>query len=85
MTTEKFHWTSPSGEKITLPYFPNIKGGILRKHRKEEPIDFIFSVLEEVGDKATLAKVDDLEVTDLNDLFEQWQEATPGESSGSSA
>jgi len=78
MATEKFNWSSPEGAKITLPHMDKIKAGIVRRHRKEEPIDFIFSVLEEVGDEATLAKVDDLETSDLNALFEAWQKAGAG-------
>lgn len=83
--TEQFHWTSPSGVEIVLPRMNQIKAGILRRHRKEEPTDFIFSVLEEISDDATLAKVDDLASADLNTLVEKWQaEVSPGESSRSS-
>ena len=82
--TEHFHWTAPNGDEITLPRFDRIKTGVIRRHRKEEPVDFIFSVLEEVGDEATLAKVDDLDQADLNRLVEAWQEsATRGDSSRS--
>ena len=85
MATERFHWTSPAGVEIVLPHMRNIKAGILRRHRKEEPTDFIFSVLEEASDEATLAKVDNLDSSELNTLVEKWQEgASLGESSGSS-
>lgn len=85
MSFEKFHWTSPAGVEISLPHMNQIKAGILRRHRKEEPIDFVFSLLEEVGDEETLEKVDDLSSRDLNALVEKWQaEVKPGESSGSS-
>jgi hypothetical protein len=82
-----FTWTSPDDVRVTLPSMRQIKAGIIRRHRKSEPIDFIFSVLEETADEATLAKVDDLSTEDLNSLFEAWQEdgqASVGESSGSS-
>lgn len=82
---EKFRWTSPAGVEIVLPPMRGIKAGILRRHRKEEPVDFIFSVLEETSDDDMLAKLDDLTFEELNDLGEKWQEgATLGESSGSS-
>lgn len=82
MSFEKFHWTSPSGVEIVLPHMGKIKAGIIRRHRKEEPVDFIFSVLEETADTETLAKVDDLDQTDLNTLVEKWQAgASLGESS----
>jgi hypothetical protein len=82
---EQFHWTSPAGVEIVLPHMSKIKTGIIRRHRKEEPTDFIFSVLEETADAETLAKVDDLDTTDLNTLVEKWQAgASVGESAGSS-
>lgn len=82
---ERFHWTSPDGVEIVLPHMSKIKTGIIRRHRKEEPTDFIFSVLEETADDEMLAKVDDLDTTALNDLVEKWQAgASLGESAGSS-
>lgn len=82
---EQFHWTSSDGVEIVLPRMSKIKAGIIRRHRKEEPGDFIFSVLEEIADTEMLAKVDDLDTADLNMLVEKWQaEVAPGESSGSS-
>lgn len=84
--TEKFHWTSPEGVEITLPRMGNIKAGVIRRHRKEDPIDFIFSVLEEIDDADMLAKVDDLQSDALNDLVGKWQaEVSPGESTRSSS
>lgn len=86
MATEKFHWTSPAGVEIVLPHMNKIKAGIVRRHRKADAIDFIFSVLEEVADADMLAKADELEAEEINDLFEKWQEAgaSVGESAGSS-
>lgn len=86
MATEKFHWTSESGVEIVLPHMNKIKAGTIRRHRKSEPIDFIFSILEEVADDAMLAKADDLGTDEINDLFAKWQEsgANVGESAGSS-
>lgn len=82
---EKFRWTSPAGVEIVLPHMKSIKSGIIRRHRKEEGVDFIFSVLEELADADTLAKVDELDTGELNTLVEKWQaEVTPGESAGSS-
>lgn len=85
MAFEKFHWQSPSGVEITLPRMDQISAGILRRHRKENEIDFMFSLLEETSDTETLAKLDDLSFSDLNALSEKWQATiTVGESSGSS-
>ena len=85
MTMEKFHWTSPSGTQITLPRMDQVSAGILRRHRKENEIDFMFSLLEETSDTETLAKLDALSFADLNALSEKWQGTiSVGESSGSS-
>lgn len=83
---EKFHWTSPAGVEIVLPHMNKIKAGVIRRHRRSEPIDFIFSILEEVADEEMLARADDLGTDDINKLFEQWQKAgaSVGESAGSS-
>lgn len=84
---EQFHWTSPSGVEIVLPHMNKIKAGILRRHRKSDPVDFIFSVLEDVSDEAMIAKVDELDMGDIDDLFGEWQKAgaSVGESSRSSS
>ena len=86
MTTEKFHYKAESGAEITLPRLAGVKAGVIRRHRKSDPVDFIFSILEDVTDEATLALVDDLSTTELNDMFEKWQGdgGGLGESSGSS-
>jgi len=83
---EKFHWTSPAGVEIVLPHMNKIKAGIIRKYRKSDSVDFIFSVLEDVSDDEMLARADDLDATEINDMFEAWQKAgaAVGESSGSS-
>ena len=86
MSMEKFHWTSPSGVEIVLPHMNKIKAGVIRRHRKSDPVDFIFSVLEEVSDDEMLARADDLDASEINTLFEAWQEAAAsvGESVSSS-
>jgi hypothetical protein len=85
--SKSFTWTSPGGVAVTLPSMKSIKGGVIRRNRKLEPVDFMFSVLEETADEATLAQIDDLDTSDMNALFEAWQEdaqTNVGESSGSS-
>lgn len=86
MATEQFHWTSPAGVEIVLPHLNKIKAGIVRRHRKADVVDFIFSMLEEVADEDMLAKADDLETEEINDLFKAWQGAgaSVGESVSSS-
>lgn len=79
---EKFHWTSPTGVEIVLPHMNKMPAGVIRRHRKAEPVDFVFSVLEDVSDDATIALVDKLSLPEVNDMFEAWQgdAASVGES-----
>lgn len=85
--TEKFHWTAPDGTEIVLPHVGKIKSGVLRRIRKADPVDQVFTLVEAVADEETLAKIDDLDSADLNSLFEEWQKAgaSVGESSRSSS
>lgn len=85
--SESFNWTSKSGIEITLPAMSTLSAGVFRRHRTKNEVDFVFSVLEEVSDTAALAKIDEVPLPELNDMFEAWQKgsgATVGESSGSS-
>lgn len=83
--TERFHWQSPDGVEIALPRLDQIKAGVLRRNRTKDPVDMLFSILEDVGDDETLAKVDDLSMPALNELMEKWQaEVSVGESGRSS-
>lgn len=85
MATEKFHYTSTEGVEIVLPHVSKIKGGLIRKYRKLPELDMVYSILEDMLDEATLAKIDDLDQGELTDFIEKWQAGSPvGESSGSS-
>lgn len=78
----EFEWETDGGVKIKLP---RIKSGVLRKHRRRPEVDFVYSVMEEVLDEKTLAQTDELDDTELGEMFEAWMgSATPGESSPSS-
>lgn len=85
--SKTFTWTSEDGVEITLPSMKSLPAGLIRRNRKAEPVDFIFTLLEETVDEATLAKADALPSEEINKLFEAWQEdaqTSVGESSGSS-
>lgn len=86
MSTEQFHWTAPNGDEIVLPHISKIKGGLLRKYRKLNEADMMFSIVEDIASEETVAQIDDLEMGDMNKLFEAWQKASVavGKSSGSS-
>jgi hypothetical protein len=85
--SKTFTWESPDGVKITVPAMGRIKAGVIRRNRNAEGVDGMFNIIEAVVDEKTLAKVDDLESSDLNAFVEAWQEdaqTNVGESSGSS-
>ena len=87
MATEKFHHTTAAGVSITLPRFDQIPSGVVRKVRKESPVEQMFSILETVCDAATLAKIDKLTSGELQTVMSAWQEdakVTAGESKASS-
>lgn len=89
MALEKFHYTSKSGEKITLPKFgQGIKTGLVRRIRKLNPGDQAFEFLEAVADEKTLEVIDEFDTTELGEFFEAWQKdagVDAGESSASAS
>lgn len=81
---EKFHYPTKGGE-IVVPHISKIKGGLLRKYRKLDEMDMVFSIIEELVDDDTLALIDDLEQGELEKFMAAWQTGVSvGESSGSS-
>lgn len=62
------------GETFTLPVRADITGGLLRRHRHRDDMDFAFSILEELCDKPTLAALDAMTLDDLNGVLSDWQE-----------
>lgn len=82
---EKFHYKAESGVEIVVTRMDQIPSGLVRKNRKLEAMDLLYTLLEEVSDEATLEKVDALPMKEQNAFFIAWQEEiAPGESSGSS-
>ena len=82
--TEQFHYPTPAGD-IVVPHVTKIKSGLLRKYRKLDEMDMVFSIIEELVDADTLAKIDDLDQSQLEDFVTKWQAGSSvGESSRSS-
>ena len=81
--TEQFHWTSPNGIEIVIPRIGKLKASVLRRHRTKQGDDYIFSILEDIADDGLMAKIDELDVDEMNDFSEKWT-ATAGESTRSS-
>lgn len=87
MTMEKFHYTTQAGVDITLPKFGNVKSGAVRKLRSSGEMEVIFGILEDMADARALAKIDEMPLPELGEMFKAWQEdtgVTVGESGASS-
>lgn len=69
-----FTWTSPAGVEVTLPPMSSITAGMLRKYRKLDEMDFMFSILEDVIAPAELEKVDTLSLDDTRAMFQAWND-----------
>lgn len=86
MSLEQFHYTLPDGHEIKLPKFENVKAGLIRKTRRLDAADQMFTILEDLMTDEDLEHLDDLTREELNSFSKAWQEASsikPGESSGS--
>lgn len=84
MATEQFHYPTADGE-IVISHISKIKTGVLRKYRKLEEMDMVFSIIEEIADEDTLSRLDELDQGQLEDFVTKWQAgASVGESSRSS-
>lgn len=70
-----FTWETPDGDTINLPSLNAITAGMIRKHRKLDDMDFMFTILEEVVPAEELAKVDNLGVNDVERMFSEWQKS----------
>lgn len=83
-----YTYEAKDGTKITLPAMGDIPAGVLRKNRKLDEVDFVFTLVEETADAAALEALDRLPTSELEDLFAGWQKdagSTVGESSRSSS
>ena len=87
MSDDMFRHKLEDGREIVLPHFKHVPFGVVRKLRKENEAEQMFTLVEEVADADTLAIIDTLGMADIETLFSEWQEAskvTAGESSASS-
>lgn len=72
------------GEKFELPIF-TLTSGEMRRIRKLDNIDALYTLLEERADKRTIAATDKLGFIEASKLFGRWMQGLRlGESSGSS-
>ena len=63
------------GEDLKLPSFKHLPGRLLRRYRKLEEMDFLYSILEELLDDEGLELLDSMDSSQQNDLFSKWQKA----------
>lgn len=88
MAYEKFHYTFEDGKKVTLPKFESVMTvGFARKNRHLEQEELGWQILEKAADEKALAVIDDIPLSEFQNLMQAWQEdssVTVGESSGSS-
>lgn len=71
-----FYWESSDGVSIVIPRMDSFLGGLIRKHRRRDDADFLFSILEEVlGDKG-MGPIDSLPMVEVNQLFKDWMRET---------
>ncbi|MEX1078880.1 MAG: hypothetical protein WED09_07215 [Homoserinimonas sp.] len=85
---EKFHHTLPDGHPIELPKFENMPLGLVRKTRRMQPADQVFTMLEELLSETDLEHLDKLDKSQFNELTEAWQAGsavTLGESPASTS
>lgn len=72
--SDMFVW-KVDGVTITMPSARRIKSGTLRRLRGGSEIDLMYGVLEEILPPKELAKTDDLDLEQLQELFAAWQKA----------
>jgi len=70
-----------NGETYTLA---NPKVGLLRKVRKLDPLDLMFTLFEECGTPEFLAAIDELDAPELNAIFSDWSDTLGGGDAGKS-
>ena len=84
MALEKFHYTTESNKKITLPKFDALPFGVVRRIRNADDTEQFFLLLEEAADERSLKVIDDMPMPEIADLVEAWQKdagVSVGESS----
>lgn len=88
MTMEKFHYTLPDGHELVLPRFENVPMGHIRKTRKLDKTDQVFTLLELLVEESDLEHLDSLDRGGFQSFMEAWRDESDidmGESSASSS
>ena len=83
-----FTFITEAGVTVVVPKFKTMPMGLVRKMRKESPIEQMFLILERLASKDALAILDEVEAGEFNTFIEAWQAdsgITAGESKASSS
>jgi len=71
--TEKFHHQLPDGHEVVLPRFENLPLGIIRKTRKLDRTDQVFTMLELLLPEADLEHFDALTAPEFEAFMTAWK------------
>lgn len=63
------------GDTYSIPSFGAFNAGDIRAVRKLDEVDQMFTLVELVADKETLAAIDAMSIPRLTDFFSDWQDA----------
>ncbi|QPK78263.1 hypothetical protein G7Y31_06645 [Corynebacterium lizhenjunii] len=62
------------GKDVELPAIKSLPFGVMRKIRKLEEVDQVFTMLEMVVDEDTMAVLDELPAVAVLEMVQAWQE-----------
>lgn len=74
--TEPFVWTAPDGRTVTLKTFSKLPFGLFRNSRNASDEERTYLMLEYATDADGLAVIDEQDADLIDDLFDQWAEAS---------
>lgn len=73
---EPFVWEGPDGQMVTLKPFSRLPFGLFRKSRDKSDEERTYLLIEAATDEAGLEVVDELELDEVNGMFEDWSKAS---------
>lgn len=80
---EKFHFTTDSGAEITMPRQDQLPVGIIRKSRKLDQGEQVWTFIEHVADEDNLSKIDALTIDEFQRLVTEWTDGDDAEGEAS--
>jgi len=68
-----FTYTMPDGKTVTVPSLAKMNAGIMRRTRRLDEEDRVWTILEFVCDADTIAAIDDLDAEQFEAFMAAWQ------------